>query len=146
MERKTQNMKKAILLSLAISCLLLAGCAKIWGPTAELDALIKEKDDCISEINKKLEASPNEAGVDEARKVFESHKASFEAKAKVLSDAPRGMNGDWISKMAASESADMKIFEAMWLKFGTSCKGDCSAAQKKLKDLESDFKTATAMK
>jgi hypothetical protein len=139
-------MKKATLLLCAVCCLTLAGCARIWGPTAEVEALIKEKDDCISEISKKLEASPNEAGVDEARKVFESHKASFEAKAKVLSDAPRGMNGDWLSRLAASESYDSKIFMAMWMKFGTDCKGDCSAAQKKLHALEDDFNTAVRMK
>src|ERR1700755_1149052 len=109
-------MKKATLLLCAVCCLTLAGCARIWGPTAEVEALIKEKDDCISEINKKLEASPNEAGVDEARKVFESHKASFEAKAKVLSDAPRSMNGDWLSRMAESESYDLKILQAMRIK------------------------------
>ena len=89
-------MKKTILPLIAVCCLMLAGCASIYGPVAEVDALVKEKDDAFSEISKKLEANPNEAGVDEARKVFESHKASFETKAKVLSDAPRGMNGHLI--------------------------------------------------
>jgi hypothetical protein len=135
-------MKKAILLLCAVSCLMLVGCEKIWGPVAETDALLKERDDTMSEILKKLEANPDEAGVDAARKVFESHKANLEAKYKAVNDAPPAMNADWMKKLFDSDSSDGKIWLAMRVKFGTDCKSGCDAAEKNLTALGDDYRKA----
>lgn len=61
-------------LILAALCLTLISCGAIYGPVKEVDAFIDAKNDVILQIAKKIEENPTEAGVDEARKIFEARK------------------------------------------------------------------------
>jgi hypothetical protein len=67
-------MNKITLLLVLAFCLHCVGCS---GQVDEVRAFIDEKDDVLLQMYKKVEADPTAAGMDEARKVFESRKASL---------------------------------------------------------------------
>ena len=125
----------------------LTGCGRIkdvlYGPVEEVKALMEEKAEVISQISKKIEENPNEAGVDNARKVFEARKDVLKAKRKAIDEQPQGMNSDWLSIWFESNARDRKMFEAIRSKLAVACwKVECEPAHSKLSQLEKDFEEA----
>jgi predicted small lipoprotein YifL len=146
--RRRSGMKTVTLLLVLALCLTLVGCGRIHGPVEEVKALMKAKDEALRQISKKLEAAPNAAGVDEARKVFEARRADLKAKRDAMDAKPRGMNSDWMTMWFESNARDAKMWQAMKVKFATDCSyvarpsaDECSSAEKELSALEKDFKT-----
>lgn len=122
-------------------CFLVCGCSRIYGPVAEVKAFINEKDDVILQISKRIEDSPNEAGVDAARQVFNARKDALKTKRKAIDEKPPGMNSDWMSMLLESNARDSKMFEAISSKFAVACwQVGCEPARAKLSQLEKDFK------
>ena len=64
-------------------CLIVVACG---GPVKELDDYLNLRDEIVLQMDKKIEANPNKAGVDEARKVYESKKDDLKAKCGALKD------------------------------------------------------------
>jgi hypothetical protein len=60
-------------------------------------------------MGKKIEANPTEAGVDEARKVYESKKEDFKAKCAAVRD--KKLNGDQTKRMMDSAVTNDKMFD-----------------------------------
>ena len=117
------------------------GCGRIYGPVEEVKALINEKDDVILQISRKIEDSPNESGVDAARKAFNARKDALKTKRKAIDEKPQGMNSDWMSMLFESNARDTKMFEAISSKFAVACwQVGCEPARAKLSQLEKDFK------
>ena len=85
-------MKRISLLLGFVLCSSLIGCERIYGPVVEANAFADKKEEVLSQMGKKLEANPTEAGVDEARTIFEAHKDSLIAKRDFLKTAPQGFN------------------------------------------------------
>ena len=130
----------AIVLMIGV-CFMICACGRIYGPVEEVKALINEKDDVILQISKKIEDSPNEAGVDAARKVFNASKDGLKIKRKAIDEKPPGMNSDWMSMLLESNARDTKMFEAISSKFAVACwQVECESARAKLSQLEKDFK------
>lgn len=116
-------------------CLALVSCG---GPTKEVNEYIKAKDEAILEISKKVETNPTEAGVDEARKAFESKKEDLKAKSAAVREKITGKHGDLLTKLLDSSISDDKIFTDTRKKVVTN-----EAADKKFTALQKDFKDAT---
>ena len=122
-------------------CFMICGCGRVYGPVEEVKALINEKDDVILQISKKIEDSPNEAGVDAARKVFNGRKDALKTKRTAIDEKPPGMNSDWMSMLFESNARDTKTFEAITSKLAATCwQVECEPARAKLSQLEKDFK------
>jgi len=136
-------MKTVTLLSVVAFCAALVGCGRIYGPVEEVKAFIDAKDEVILQISKKVEAAPTEAGVDEARKVFEAKKADLKAKRDAIIQAPQGLNSDWNAMLAHSKDNDRKYFDTISGQLAVNCKSPCSPAQEKFRALENDFMAAT---
>jgi hypothetical protein len=113
------------------------GCGRIYGPVEEVKAFADEKEDVISQMGKKLEANPTEAGVDEARKVFEAKKDSLKAKKEAIKAAPQGFNVDWRSLLMKTESRHDEMLRDIGIKFHVACGSE--QCEKKWKALEKDF-------
>lgn len=130
-------MKKLSLLLVLAFHLLLVGCGRIYGPVEEVKAFADEKEDVISQIGKKLEANPTEAGIDEARKVFEAKKDSLKAKKEAIKAAPQGFNNDWHSLLLKTESRHDEMLTAIGTKLRLACYSE--QCQNKWKAFEKDF-------
>lgn len=127
-------MKIITLFLVSVFCLTFTGCGFIHGPVEEVKAFITEKDDVTLQMSKKIEASPNEAGVDEARKVFEARKDGLKAKKDAIYKKSEGFNADWKTMLMDSVVNDNKYYSAMRTKIVTN-----EAADKKFLALEKDF-------
>ena len=121
-------------------CLGLSSCAMLYGPVKELDALIKAKDEVLTNWAKEFDSNPNEAGVDNARKFFETKKADLIAKREALTKAPQGLNSDWMTKWLDSNASDGKVLDAIDSKM--SAAGYDSPPHQKFKALRKDFEAA----
>ena len=135
-------MKARMLLLVLGICLVSAGCR---GPVEEVKAYLNEKDDLISEIAKKLEANPSEAGVDEARKIFDAKKGDLKAKSEALKQKHLEKYGDLTSMILESAATHGKVFLEISTNFTAACARaqsyeQCAPATKKLSALEKDFK------
>lgn len=134
----------------AALCLTFIGCGEIYyGPIKEVNAFIDAKNDVILQIAKKIEENPNEASVDEARKIFEARKADLIAKKEAINARPAGMNSDWRSTLAGSDINDTEYFKAIGSKaikdsFEKNQYGWTAQAGEKFRALESDFKKAVS--
>ncbi|HEX8247583.1 MAG TPA: hypothetical protein VF599_05320 [Pyrinomonadaceae bacterium] len=129
---------KTIALFLAlVFCLGLAACSS--GPVKEADELMKAKDEVILEMGKKIEANPTEAGVDEARKLFESKKGDLNAKSVAVREKITGAHGDLMTKLQGSVVSDGEGFNNIRKKVVTN-----DAANKKFLALQKDFEETTA--
>lgn len=133
-------MKKVTLLLVLAFCLTFIGCGRIYGPVEEVKAFADETEEVISEMGKKLEANPTEAGVDEARKILDAKKESLKAKKEAISAAPQGFNGDWLTLLFATENRHREMMEGIGIKFKVACYSD--QCEKKWKELEKDYQEA----
>ena len=127
-----------------VSCLVFAGCR---GPVEEVKSFLNEKDDVFLHMAKKLEANPSEAGVHEARQIFEARKHNLQAKSEALRQKHLEKYGDLTSMMLTSASNYNKFFNDRSVKFAVAClqaysSAQCDPAQEKLSALEKDFKEA----
>ena len=98
---------KAVFLFLAIgifSALLACG-----GPVKELDDYISVQEETILQMDKKIEANPTKAGVDEARKVYESKKDDIKAKCAAVT--AKKLSGDQTQRMMDSAVTRDKMFD-----------------------------------
>jgi hypothetical protein len=133
-------MKKFSLLLVLAFCLMFIGCGRINGPVEEVKAFADEKEDVLSQMAKKLEANPTEAGVDEARQIFEAKKDSLKAKKEAIKAAPQGINADWQSLLMKTESRHSEMLNGIAIKFKAACYSE--QCEKKWKALEKDFNEA----
>jgi len=139
--RRNQNVKTITSLLIFAFCLTLIGCGRIYGPVEEAKALADEKEDVLTQMSKTLETNPTEAGVDEARKIFEAHKQSLKAKRDAVKAAPQGMNADWSTLMSRTEARHDEMLSAIGTKLRVACwQVECSPARDKFAALEKDFK------
>lgn len=121
-------------------CLTLVGCGRIYGPVKEAESLADEKEEVLTQMSKELEANPNEAGVNAAREVFETHKESLKAKRDAIKAAPQGMNSDWLTFLVKTEARHEEMLNGMETKFAVGCwQVECKPAREKLAALEKDF-------
>lgn len=122
-------------------CLTLIACQRIYGPVEEAKRLADEKEDVLTQIGKTLETNPTEAGVDEARKIFEAHRESLKAKRDAIKAAPQGINSDWSTFLSKTEARHDEMLDAIDTKFAVACwQVECSPAKEKLSTLRKDFK------
>ncbi len=137
-------MRTVILLSVLALCAGLAGCGRIYGPVEQVKTYIDAKEEVILQMGKKIEADPTEAGVAEARKVFEAKRADLKVKRDAIDAAPRGMNSDWLTMLFESRINDRKYFDAIRQQLAVKCSGAaCQPADEKFIALEKDFLAAT---
>lgn len=137
-------MRTVTLLSVLALCAGLAGCGRIYGPVEQVKTYIDAKEEVILQMGKKVEADPSEAGVAEARKVFEAKRADLKAKRDAINAAPKGMNSDWLTMLMTSRGNDMKYFDAIRQQLAAKCAGAaCQPADEKFLALEKEFLAAT---
>ena len=124
-------MKTVALLMIMAFCLASAACR---GPVAEVKAFLDAKDDALLQMANKIEANPTEAGVNEARKVFEARKGDLKAKRDALDPLHLEKYGDLTVMMLDGSANTMKMFDLMRSKVA-----DYETGQK-VSALEKDFK------
>lgn len=127
---------KTVTLALVALSLALLACGVVYGPRQEAEAFIAAKDEVIQQWDKTLAANPSEAGVDQARKIFEGKKADLIAKQDAIKAKPKGMNVDWENRVRDSEAREGKVLDAIEVKVAVSG-GD--AAKDKLKKLREEY-------
>lgn len=129
-------MKTITLLFVLTFCLLLVGCK---GPVTEVRAFIDEKSEILLKMSEKIEANPTEAGVDEARQVFEERKAGLIAKrdAPELNSKNLAKYGDLLVMLSQSDVNDTEIFGMLHSKLRSN---HAYSAESKLSALQKDFK------
>jgi len=120
---------------------MLVSCGRVYGPVAEVKAFAEEKEEVISQMGEKLAGNPTEAGVDEARKIFEAKKSSLEAKKKAIDEAPQGFNRDWATMLNKTQKRHEEMLDAIGVKFSVACSSD--PCREKWRALEKDFKETT---
>lgn len=130
-------MKRIKLLLVFAFCLTLIGCGRINGPVEEVKAFADEKEEVLSQMGKKLEGNPTEAGVDDARQEFEAKKESLKTKKEAIKAAPQGFNADWQSLLMKTESRHDEMLRGIGVKFTVACNSD--QCENKWKALEKDF-------
>lgn len=126
-----------IIIGVLAFCLQLTGCGLIYGPVKEVEALINEKDEVLLLMGRKIGADPTEAGVNEARKIFEERKGGLKAKSEAIKDKSKGISGDWLTNLMESEVHDNEMLNLMRKELGAS-----EAAGKTFSELRKDFEDA----
>lgn len=99
-------MKTVVLFVVVSICTALLACG---GPVKELDDYISVHEETILQMDKKIEANPTKAGVDEARKVYESKKDDIKAKCAAVS--AKKLSGDQTQRMLDSAVTRGKMLE-----------------------------------
>ena len=132
-----KNTKTGALLLVMAFCLVI-GCSRVYGPVELAKAFAEEKEEVITQMGKTLEANPTEAGVDEARKVFEAKKDSLKAKRDAIKASPQGFNVDWQTVLSETEARHEQMMDAIGTKFRVACYSD--SCTRKWEALEKDFK------
>lgn len=134
-------MKKVSLFLIAVFALGLTGCSK----DAEINAFIAEFEGVTKEIVSKIDASPNEAGVDAAQKAFDAKKASLKDKWNAIKDAVGfQVSADVKKKLEDSVKANTQSLVDMSVKHGMALATDDGAMpkfEKLMKDYQSTFDT-----
>jgi multidrug efflux pump subunit AcrA (membrane-fusion protein) len=102
-------MKKLTSLLVSACCLVLAGCA---GRDAEVKAFLDERAAVFGQMMEKIDANPTEAGVEEARKLFEAKKDDLRAKRDALKNGK--ISFDLTQKLLAADVSEHKIFDALY--------------------------------
>jgi hypothetical protein len=126
-----------LLLVLGI-CLASVGCR---GSVEATKAYLDEKNTLLVQISKTLEANPSEAGVDEARKMFEAKKGDLKAKY----EATKQESGESTRMILENGDTQNKILLEIRKNFSASCEKahsfeQCKAAITKLSALGDDIR------
>lgn len=134
-------MKKISLLLVVISALFLSGCSK----DADINAFITEFESVTKEITSKIDASPNEAGVDAAQKAFDAKKASLKDKWNAIKDAVGfQVSADVKKKLEDSVKSSTQSLVDVSMKHGMALAMDDGAMpkfEKLMKDYQATFDT-----
>ena len=130
---------KATMLFLVLGiCLLSVGCR---GSVEATKAYLDEKDNLLMQLSKTLEANPSEAGVDEARRMFEAKKGELKAKY----EATKQESGESTRMIVEYGDTQGKILLEISKNFRESCNKahsfeKCEAAITKLSALGDDIR------
>jgi len=100
--------KKALLLILSV-CLMAIGCH--GAIKKETQDYINEKDELILQMGKAIEANPTQAGVDQARKIFEAKKADL--KKQKLDLFKKDIPFDMVQKVLNSNVSDNNMLNSI---------------------------------
>lgn len=126
-------MKTITLLLVLASCLVAVGCNR---HSKEVNTFITERSEVLGQMLDKIDASPNQAGIDEARKIFDARKADLKAKWDAI---PRGhLSSDDALDMAKSNSSDINLWISVQQKSAHQKQWD-NAVDKKFYALQEDF-------
>jgi hypothetical protein len=115
-------------------CLVSVGCNR---HSKEVNTFITERNEVLGQMLDKIDASPNEAGIDEARKIFDARKADLKAKQDAM---PRGTNlsSDDLLALLKSDTFNSTLWDAVQKKSASQKQWD-RAVDKKFYALENDF-------
>lgn len=90
-------------------CLALLACG--GGHGAEVKEFINARSEVAAQMATKVDARANEAGVDEARKIFESKKADLSSKRDALKKA--NVSFDLYQQILSAEKGDSEILKSV---------------------------------
>lgn len=99
-------MKRIALFLVLVFSLALVACSS---GAKEVDDYIKLREEIILEMGKKIEANPTVAGVDEARKVYESKKDAMKTSCDAVSS--QKLSSDQTTKFINSSATFQQMFE-----------------------------------
>jgi|SRR5215212_1656936 len=101
-------MKTITLLLVLAFCLVSIGCNR---HTEEVKTFINARSEVVAQMCTKLDASPNAAGIDEARKIFDARKADLNAKWDAIQKA--NISFDLKTTIMKSDVFDDNMFAAV---------------------------------
>jgi hypothetical protein len=137
-----KKMKKFSLFLIVMFALGLTGCSK----DAEINAFITEFESVTKEITSKIDASPNEAGVDAAQKAFDAKKASLKEKWAAIKDAVGfQVSADVKKKLEDSVKSSTQSLIEVTTKHGMALAMD-EGAMPKFEKLMKDYQATFEMK
>lgn len=103
------KLKLLILVLLLLSGLVLINCGNRHA--SEINTFIHERSVLAVQMAAKVDASPNEAGVTEARKIFDSKKDALSAKRDALKKAD--LSFDSVQQIWGAERDDDNLFKSV---------------------------------
>jgi hypothetical protein len=134
-------------ISVAILLAAMVGCSYIYGPVKEVDAYTTVKEPLFDEMQRVVKAEPNEAGVEKARKLWESKKADLKAKYDAIQAAPQGKNSDWQGVYFKSQERTRNILDAMVTDVsGNYSNPSAESTKAKMQDLQKDVETTLRLR
>ncbi len=101
-------MKTITLLLVLAFCLVSIGCNR---HAEEVKTFINERSEVVAQMCTKLDASPNAAGIDEARNIFDARKADLKAKWDAIQKA--NISFDLSTKIDEGKVFDNNMFDAV---------------------------------
>ena len=123
-------MKTITLLLVLAFCLASISCNN---HTAEVTAFANERSEVNAKMCQTIEANPTEAGIDEARKIFDARKTDLKAKWVAIQKANLDLN-------AKKPILDAQIFDSeLWLKVYDKNAMKLYPIQEKFWALKADF-------
>jgi hypothetical protein len=131
---------KRSLLFVGVLCLAAAACGRIYGPVNEVKAFKAAEDEVLDQWTKTLAEKPNDAGVEEARKIFDAKKADLAAKKQAIDDAPRGINSDWLTLHMDLNLRTFKTLDELTAQFCVKSYESCDKFKALVKDFEKTVK------
>lgn len=127
------------ILAILALCIVVGGCSK----DGDINAFITELDGVTKDIVSKVDASPNESGVDAAQKSFDAKKPELKAKWDAIKDAVGfQVSADTKKKLEDSVKANTQSLMDVSLKHGMALAMDDGAMpkfEKLLKDYQAIF-------
>lgn len=127
-------MKTITLLLVLAFCLVSIGCNR---HAKEVETFINERSEVVAQMCTKMDASPNAAGIDEARKIFDARKADLKAKWDAIQKA--NINFDLNTKIDQGEVFDNDMFTAVRDKNAFKVPSWDGGVEKKFYTLMADF-------
>lgn len=123
-------MKTITLVLVLAFCLVSIGCNN---HAAEVTAFANERSEVVAQMCQTIEANPTEAGIDEARKIFNARKADLKAKWDAVQKANLDLNAKL--PIMKAESFDIEL----WLNVYDKNVMKLYPIQEKFYALKSDF-------
>jgi hypothetical protein len=127
-------MKTITLLLVLAFCLVSTGCNR---HTEEVKTFINGRSEVVAQMCTRMDASPNAAGIGEARKIFEARKADLKAKWDAIHKA--NISFDLYATILKSSVFDDKMFHAVREKNAFKTSSWDKAVEEKFYALKTDF-------
>ena len=127
-------MKTITLLLVLAFCLVSIGCNR---HAEEVKTFINERSEVVAQMCTRMDASPNAAGMDEARKIFDARKADLKAKWDAIQKAK--ISFDLNTTILKSSSFDDNMFAAVREKNAFKTSSWDSEVDKNFYALHTDF-------
>lgn len=128
-------MRMRYIVALSLFAVFFAMSACKGGASKEAEAFIAARDEVTSAWAKEMDANPNETGVANMQKIFDSKKADLAAKKDAFMKVSDNANGATWARLSDTNSMERKLRDAAISKFASTS----ASVSEKLRALLDDY-------